>query len=395
MCILSLLYVCSLARSPKSLSWFETGQFYGSAGGQWCCCWYRAMFCFLYLIFYSAVNVQPSRRMKREPCGGTIADQLPVIRPRDAPFPGVAKMSKTLHDTVPPALAPLLVLVLFRPSQLRLICENCSSTAWLPEDAVTLSSHGDCTLSLRKHPTQGPSDEVLSLQCGGNGVTASPTAIPALLKRTTATALAGEVSGFAQSSCCVGPDQIRPPAYAAASLYCWSTCSMSLFSSKSINRCCILPGRGSFLRAREAAGSADAPNQASSSSTSVNRRYIYIYIYIYEDVVRVAFTACIAHGAHALPCHHSFISLHHSARVCGARQHNARTCMCALRTHTKSQHTRAGAHERTRPHAHIRTHARTHTHIHTHTNTHTLTHSLSPSFSHPLSHTHGTYVRTR
>ena len=142
----------------------------------------------MYLIFYSAVNVQPSRRMKREPCGGTIADQLPVIRPRDAPFPGVAKMSKTLHDTVPPALAPLLVLVLFRPSQLRLICENCSSTAWLPEDAVTLSSHGDCTLSLRKHPTQGPSDEFLSLQCGGNGVTASPTAIPALLKRTTATA---------------------------------------------------------------------------------------------------------------------------------------------------------------------------------------------------------------
>lgn len=305
----------------------------------------------MYLIFYSAVNVQPSRRMKREPCGGTIADQLPVIRPRDAPFPGVAKMSKTLHDTVPPALAPLLVLVLFRPSQLRLICENCSSTAWLPEDAVALSSHGDCTLSLRKHPTQGPSDEVLSLQCGGNGVTASPTAIPALLKRTTATALAGEVSGFAQSSCCVGPDQIRPPAYAAASLYCWSTCSMSLFSSKSINRSCILPGRGSFLRAREAAGSAGAPNQASSSSTSVNRLYIYIYIFT-KTLLELHFTACIAHGAHALPCHRSFISLHHSARVCGAR---------AYCTHT-NHNTHAQAHTRARARMH--------------------THSLTPSLTH-------------
>ena len=148
-----------------------------------------------------------------------------------------------------------------------------------------------------------------------------------------------------------------------------------VFVQQQINQPLLHPPWSGVVPTCTRSGRQRGCTQPSVIVVNVSKQAIYIYIYIFtKTLLELHFTACIAHGAYALPCHCIFISPHHSARVCGARAYCAHT---QITTHTR---------RRTRTHTHARahTHARTHTHV----RAHTRTHSLSP----PLSHTW--HVRT-
>ena len=189
---------------------------------------------------------QFDKRKKRTPWGGTVADHLPLIRPRSFPCLAVAKMSNISHEIcapVPPAACLPAV------SHFRGICSKLKLRTCAPVEAVALSSHGAShgRSSFTKHPVHR--GLVGSEQCGGGGSAPAgvvPITVPPRLKRTTATVKFG--SGLAHSSWACGLLAMRPPAKPAAVEYSWSTSIMTGLVSSSMSRCCMRPSRGSLPR---------------------------------------------------------------------------------------------------------------------------------------------------